>query len=446
MAPTIRFVGHASFVIEGASATLLSDPWFEGSAFNDGWDLLVPADLAPADRSPITDIYISHEHPDHFSPATLRHFAGEGAPRVRIQSTRDGRVARFCRGRGFNVTEMVNHQWLPLGPGLDVLCGQHRHMDSWLLARADGTTILNLNDCSITDRQQAFRVRSVTGPIDVLFTQFAYANWVGNPEDRRRRRAYARELLGYVRTQIEVFEPRYVVPFASFIRFSHEENAYLNDEIPALRDVVEFIADQTRATPVALYPGDVWRPDEDHDNEAALGRYEANAHQPQLRQSPSRPIDELFDLAGRQRDELRARNRMGATRVLEAGRFLPPVRVRLFDIDRTVEVRCGRELRVTNGLPHVEMSSDSLAFAYSNNFGAETLYVNGRYRVRAGPEKLFFRHFYPAILNNQGYSFPLGAGEFLWREKLAWRVRAGRAALRSGTGRQQPNLRWLPGS
>jgi hypothetical protein len=436
MAPIIRFAGHASFVIEGPTAALLSDPWFEGTAFNDGWDLLVPADLPPADRSRITDIYISHEHPDHFSPATLGQFTGEGAPKVRIQSTRDGRVARFCRGRGFDVTEMPNHRWLTLRPGFDVLCGQHRHMDSWLLANVEGTTILNLNDCSITDRAQAFRVRSMTGPVDVLFTQFTYANWVGNPEDGRRRREYARELLGYVRTQIQVLQPRYVAPFASFIRFCHEENAYLNDEVPALRDVVDFIADQTDATPIALYPGDVWRPGDDHDNEPALARYEASAcAQPPLRESPSRSIDELVELAQRQRDQLRARNRMGATRVLEASRFLPSVRVRLFDIDRTVEVRCGRELRLTDGPPHVEMSSDSLAFAYSNNFGAETLYVNGRYRVRAGPEKLFFRHFYPAILNNQGYPFPLGAGEFLFREKLAWRARAGRAALESRAGR-----------
>jgi hypothetical protein len=81
------------------------------------------------------------------------------------------------------------------------------------------------------------------------------------------------------------------------------------------------------------------------------------------------------------------------------------------------------------------MSSDSLAFAFANDFGAETLYVNGRYRVHRGPERLFFRHFYLAILINQGFSFPVGAADFLLREKVSWRARAARTALhRRGVG------------
>lgn len=428
--PTLRFVGHASFVIEGANRSLLADPWFEGTAFNDGWELLAPASLEPDARSRITDIYVSHEHPDHFSPSSLKLFAGADAPKLRLQRTRDGRVADFCRSRGFDVTEMPNHDRVSLAADFDVICGQHRHMDSWLLAEVGGTTVLNLNDCKITNRAQALRVRSVTGPVDVLFTQFSYANWVGNPPDRQRRKECAQAILGNVRTQIEVLQPRYVVPFASFIRFCHEENAYLNDELPRLRDVVRFIADHAASTPIALYPGDAWRPGEDHDNEPALESYDARAaDDASVLRSPSRSLDELANLAACQRERLRERNQMGAARLLEASGFLPPVRVRLSDIDCTVEVRCGQGLRETDGPPHVEMGSDSLAFAFRQDFGAETLYVNGRYKVLGGPEKLFFRHFYPAILNNQGYSFPCGAGEFLFRDKLAWRARAAREAL-----------------
>jgi hypothetical protein len=332
---------------------------------------------------------------------------------------------------------MATHRRYSLAPDFTVLCGHHRHMDSWLLADARGTSILNLNDCSITDRAQAFRVRSVTGPIDVLFTQFSYANWVGNPNERQRRKDYAQELLGYVKTQIDVLQPRYVVPFASFIRFCHVENEYLNDEILPLGEVVRFITDNTAATPIALYPGDAWRPGDAHDNGPAIERYDARLAESQpLRRSRTHSIDELVELAEQQRDRLQERNHMGAVRLLEASGYLPPVRIRLTDLDRTVEVRCGRGLQASNGSPHVEMSSDCLAFAYSQNFGAETLYVNGRYRVVAGADKLFFRHFYPAILNNQGYSFPLGAGEFIVREKLAWRARAAREAVKSRVARR----------
>jgi hypothetical protein len=147
--------------------------------------------------------------------------------------------------------------------------------------------------------------------------------------------------------------------------------------------------------------------------------------------SRSLTFDELSALSIEHVRRLRDRsNRMSAVRVLELARFLPPVRIRLWDIDRTVELRCDRGLRDTSDAPHIEMSSDSLAFCFEHDFGAETLYVNGRYRIVQGPEKLFFRHFYPAILNNQGYSFPLGAAQFVLGDRVGWRVRAAREALR----------------
>jgi UDP-MurNAc hydroxylase len=430
--PVIRFVGHASFVIEGAGASLLSDPWLAGTAFNDGWELLAPAYLDSEMRSNITDLFISHEHPDHFSPPALKSLKGDGGPTVRVQHTRDGRVAQYCRSQGFDVAELPNHERVALADNFEVVCGQHRHMDSWLLADVGGVRLLNVNDCSITDRAQAHRIRSITGPIDVLFTQFSYANWVGNPDERERRARYAQEILSYVRAQIEVLEPRYVVPFASFIRFCHEENAYLNDALPSLREVTTFITRETKAIPIAMYPGDAWSPGEAYDNEPALGAYDTRLAEPVTLRSVSRSfdVDELQDLAQRQRQRLEERNHMGALRLLEASRYLTPVCVLLTDIGRTVEVRCGRPLTETSEAPHVEMSSDSLAFAFANDFGAETLYVNGRYRVHRGSERLFFRHFYPAILNNQGFSFPVGAVDFLFREKLSWRARAARAALR----------------
>ena len=439
-APIIHFVGHASFVVENQHAALLADPWLAGTAFNDGWCHSAAPRLDDDLRARISDVYISHEHPDHFSPPSLSRLAGPGAPTVRIQTTRDGRVAAYCRAKGFEVTELPPHERFALGRGFEVVCGPHRHMDSWLLADIDGTTVLNLNDCRVTDAAQALRVRSITGPVDVLFTQFSYANWVGNPDEVDRRRAYADLMLGYVRTQIEILEPRYVVPFASFIRFGHAENAYLTDDLPGLREVVDYVDRHTSATAVAMYPGDVWVVGEAHDTEKAIERYEADASEPRALVDPARSLslDELQGLAADHVERLRARsNQMAAVRVLEAARFLPAVRVRLWDLGCTVEFRCDRGLEATAEPAHVAMGTDSLAFCLEHDFGAETLYVNGRYRVLHGPEKLFFRHFYPAILNNQGFSFPIGAAEFLLRDRLAWRVRAGREALRARRARKR---------
>ena len=38
--PYLRFLNHASFLIESDNSIILFDPWFSGSAFNNGWSLL----------------------------------------------------------------------------------------------------------------------------------------------------------------------------------------------------------------------------------------------------------------------------------------------------------------------------------------------------------------------------------------------------------------------
>ena len=37
----ITFLNHACFSIENESSILLNDPYLDGTAFNDGWDLIV---------------------------------------------------------------------------------------------------------------------------------------------------------------------------------------------------------------------------------------------------------------------------------------------------------------------------------------------------------------------------------------------------------------------
>ena len=71
--PTIEFVNHASVIISYEDVSILSDPWFNGTAFHDGWRLMYELqDNEITDiLKKITHVYISHEHPDHFRPAFL---------------------------------------------------------------------------------------------------------------------------------------------------------------------------------------------------------------------------------------------------------------------------------------------------------------------------------------------------------------------------------------
>jgi len=40
----VRFISHASILVETNDLSILSDPWLSGKVFNNGWALVSPAD------------------------------------------------------------------------------------------------------------------------------------------------------------------------------------------------------------------------------------------------------------------------------------------------------------------------------------------------------------------------------------------------------------------
>ncbi len=309
----IEWVNHASFIVEHDGVRMISDPWLEGLAFDHGWAHLVPTAMRYDDFATITHIWISHEHPDHFAPRNLLAIPEEHRRRITLMFHEgvDFRIGAFCRNAGFGkVLQLRSGRWEQLAGDLRVKCADQGG-DTWMAVRSRDTTLLNLNDAIFAYRWriQALR-RKVGAPIDVLLSQFSYANWVGNPDEPMRHRAEATEMLRRLRTQMEVLRPRYAIPFASMVRFCHAENAYLNEAMNRVETASEAIA-ATGTTPVVLYPGETWEVGAPHDSEASIARYrphyEAVAEQ-ELVESPSVPIEELQRLAQRFWRIIRRRN------------------------------------------------------------------------------------------------------------------------------------------
>ena len=73
----IKFINHASVLISFGDISLLSDPWYCGKVFHNGWSLLheIEEDKIIDLLKKTTHIYISHEHPDHFNTSFF-HFLG----------------------------------------------------------------------------------------------------------------------------------------------------------------------------------------------------------------------------------------------------------------------------------------------------------------------------------------------------------------------------------
>jgi hypothetical protein len=192
-------------------------------------------------------------------------------------------------------------------------------------------------------------------------------------------------------------QPRFVMPFASFVYFSHEENAYLNDAVNLPSRAVARVRELGH-TAVLLRPGDEMELT-DEGLQAAAGLTDARASdldasvervrrgETPLRKSAPVPVEDVVNTVRAGLERLR-------TGVSRLDRTLMQLRLpravfqlsdhrTLIVIDRLQDVRTES---LDSGIrPDVILSSTALRFAFAQDFGFDTLLVNGRFQ-EARPE------------------------------------------------------------
>lgn len=416
-------------IFSNEKINLITDPWIFGSAFNDSWDLISESKMKIKDFENITHIWFSHEHPDHFYPSVLSSIPEVIRKKITVlfQDTIDHRVADKCRQLGFLVIEMKHNKFYKLDENFQVKCKPYMLYDSLLYLEIGDKKILNLNDCGVDSYRQAEYIHKITGDVDLLLTQFGYAAHIGDPEDVELRKIASKEKLTRIKIQAEVFNAKYVIPFASFIRFSHEDNIYMNDQVNKIRNVGEFIRNKTKSTPIILYPGDKWILGQEQDNHEAIEQYEkdfATEHEPH-KNSPIVPLDELQKLSKIYIKKIQEQNNWTLIKFFHFVSFLKTAKIFLKDLELPVTFDLINGIHKSNfskKTADIIIDSDSLAFALKFDFGADTLLANARFRKSGGRTMIFFRQFMIGTLNNNGRTFPFGIIGFLLREKSMWKT------------------------
>ena len=104
MKSSIKLINHASAKICIDGVSIISDPWYDGSVFHKGWKLIheLPVEEIKKHLEKTDYIFVSHEHPDHFSPSFFfnkeyKSILEKNKTKILFQKTKDKRVFNFLK-------------------------------------------------------------------------------------------------------------------------------------------------------------------------------------------------------------------------------------------------------------------------------------------------------------------------------------------------------------
>lgn len=413
--PTIEFVNHASVLLSDGVSGLLSDPWYFGEVFHNGWALLeeTPDKEILRILKKTTHIWLSHEHPDHFSPAFFKRYQNillERRITVLFQHTLDGRLANFIRKCGLPLVELSDGQTYAITPHFRVKIARCDLYDSALLVEIHNIRVFNLNDCPLHSVAELEKFAAQHGPCDVLLTQFSYAAWKGGKAHPEWRKKAARHKLTAMHRQISALKPISCLLFANFVRFSNQLNHYLNDAVNT-PDIALKEQQKTPTKLVFMAPGEIQELPTLRQAPESLEFWRAS-----YQKIPEQPLSEytvsesLASLKTAFQNFKRRLYRDNSIWLLRLGRrLLPfhpfePTTVYLLDQAMTLEIDpLGDIHAIDTGQVDITLHSSSLAYLFQHEFGFDTLFVNGCFEeIHPGGFERFAKCFAIGNLNATG--------------------------------------------
>ncbi len=405
--PSIIFLNHASFIIYFNKIRILVDPYLFGSAFNNGWNLLTEVDHTKQ-IDHITHIFYSHEHPDHFSIPFLKKIEPVVRKNITIlyQHTYDKRIKNYCQKLGYKFKEFKDGFEESISDDFSLIIGKVPFYDSWVNFKINDTNILNVNDCVLENPKLVSDInKKLNRKIDVLLTQFSYANFI--KEEKQELRALKQ--LEKIKIQDEVLKPEYIIPFASFIYFSHQENKFMNENINSVNDTYKYLIKNCNAKPIILSPNEEWNL-EDKNNDSSLYFWENiykninNLNYSSLVNTYSG--NDLIIESKKYIEKLNQNNNLFLIKFLYFLNFLPSIKIHITDLNKYYYFDILRGLNeislVNNTSSLVSFSSETLMFIFNHDYGFDTLQVNSRLKCDEIYFKKVTKCFILGSLNNTG--------------------------------------------
>lgn len=247
----LTFIANACCIYESQGFKILCDPWLTEGAFYGSWFHYPPLKTRPEDVADFDALYISHLHPDHFDPETLKHF--DKTKPVIILDQEPNYLNRMVKAEGFtNIWKIPDGHTRQIGPFSITMFGPfcgHPFFDTQMgnvldsaIVVDDGTyKIFNAND-NTPDVDSAHRLRERFGRFDIAQLNYnaagPYPSCFSNLSELQKGCAQNEVLkrnLDHVVELCRILEPKLFVPFAGEYVLggrNYEKDKYLGTTTP----------------------------------------------------------------------------------------------------------------------------------------------------------------------------------------------------------------------
>jgi UDP-MurNAc hydroxylase len=404
----LKFLNHSCFVLTTPKTKIICDPWFNGTAFGNGWSLLND-NSHNINEIEFDYIWISHEHPDHFSIPTLLKLQKKCT--FLFQETKDKKVKKFLESKGHKVIGLKHKEATMFGD-LELTSIDCDGYDSSLLVKyPDGKILLNINDARVELNSHLANeivplLKNET--LDILTFQFSYANWAGNKGDKKIPRFLQQEVDKKNDEAISKLKPKVILPFASFVYFSHEENFFWNDS----NWLVHVFERYSSIEPTLIFP----IPDKSinlnitdkihyaDSNKSALVFWKQKYKNLQIKDKiRSRSLSEIQESYVKFNQKINETNTFLKSAKNGKNFF---INIRITDLDTTIKAGLiESSFEVVSEPESISVSSETIDFLFNHLFARGTVSINGRVSFNYDKAHIFFLFFFIPYANNIGIYF-----------------------------------------
>jgi len=266
----VTYVSHACLLFDTGTTLIATDPWFDGPAFCDQWNVFPkPVDTSGVEAA--STILISHPHEDHMHEPTLRRLCAR--PKrlfypfywypetiAWLRSAGMGEVVEARSGKSYAIDGNTTVTFVG-APG----------QNSIIVVESGGQVIVNVNDALHSEATPLIDtyVQLITRrwpKIDVVFCGFGGASYYpnalhsGGKDDQAIARLREQLFIHNFCRIVHGLAPRLAVPFAADFVLLAPHQRWINDVRFSREDIPRYYAqhfsDNGRTTVCAMYPGD----------------------------------------------------------------------------------------------------------------------------------------------------------------------------------------------